>query len=116
MDGAEYRCDNLESTHRFPLVDGVPVLKLAGPETELIVSDVSLTSVVNVVCDAHNVPFDGETFDAVVAVAVLEHVADPQRCAQELHRVLKPRGVVFAVTPFMQQVHGGGYDFTRFTH
>jgi len=90
--------------------------QLAGSETELIVSDVSLTSVVNVVCDAHDIPFDDETFDAVVAIAVLEHVVDPQRCAQEMHRVLKPRGVVFAVTPFVQQVHGGRYDFTRFTH
>jgi hypothetical protein len=30
--------------------------------------------------------------------------------------VLKPRGLVYAETPFMQQVHGGAYDFTRFTH
>ena len=30
--------------------------------------------------------------------------------------MLKGRGVVYAETPFMQQVHMGPYDFTRFTH
>jgi hypothetical protein len=29
---------------------------------------------------------------------------------------LKPNGIVYAETPFMQQVHGGEYDFCRFTH
>jgi hypothetical protein len=33
----------------------------------------------------------------------------------EIHRVLRPDGLVFADTPFMQQVHEGAYDFTRFT-
>ena len=30
--------------------------------------------------------------------------------------VLKEGGVVYVETPFMQQVHAGRYDFTRFTH
>ena len=34
---------------------------------------------------------------------------------QEIHRVLKKEGLVYAETPFMQQVHGRQYDFTRFT-
>jgi hypothetical protein len=34
----------------------------------------------------------------------------------EAFRVLKKDGIVYAATPFMQQVHGGAYDFTRFTH
>ena len=33
----------------------------------------------------------------------------------EIHRVLRPGGVVYAETPFLQQVHEGAYDFTRFT-
>jgi SAM-dependent methyltransferase len=46
---------------------------------------------------------------------VLEHVVDPQTCVAEIHRVLRPDGLVYAETPFMQQVHGGAYDFVRFT-
>ena len=33
----------------------------------------------------------------------------------EIHRVLKPGGIVYAETPFMQTVHEAAYDFTRFT-
>ncbi len=35
--------------------------------------------------------------------------------AAEIHRVLRPGGIVYADTPFLQQVHEGAYDFTRFT-
>lgn len=47
--------------------------------------------------------------------AVLEHVLEPAKVVGEIWRVLAPGGVVYAETPFMQQVHEGPYDFTRFT-
>lgn len=79
-------------------------------------SDVAITKGVSLIADAHDLPFANNTFDLVVAVAVLEHVANPQRVVEEIWRVLKPRGYVYAVTPFLQPVHMGAYDFTRFTH
>jgi SAM-dependent methyltransferase len=82
---------------------------------ELIETDVYLGPRVAIVCDGHYLPFADETFDGVVVQAVLEHVLDPARVVSEIHRVLKPRGVVYAETPFMQQVHEGPYDFTRWT-
>jgi hypothetical protein len=33
----------------------------------------------------------------------------------EIHRVLGAGGIVYAETPFMQQVHEGAFDFARFT-
>lgn len=86
------------------------------PQIEVIESDVELGPRPAVLFDAHDIPFEDASFDGVIAQAVLEHVADPQRVVSELHRVLKPRGIVFAETPFMQQVHEGAYDFTRYTH
>ncbi|MBZ5511355.1 MAG: class I SAM-dependent methyltransferase [Acidobacteriia bacterium] len=82
----------------------------------VINSDVWPGAVVDIILDAHDIPFPSESFDCVVAQAVLEHVADPFRCVAEIHRVLKPDGIVYAETPFMQQVHGAEYDFCRFTH
>jgi SAM-dependent methyltransferase len=88
----------------------------ARPGFEFVAADVSHGPLTAVICDAHDIPFEDETFDGVIVQAVLEHVVDPHRCVTEIHRVLKPRGCVYAETPFMQQVHMGRYDFTRFTH
>ncbi len=82
----------------------------------LINVDPSPNSTASVFCDGHDLPFRDGSIDAVVAQAVLEHVADPWRCVEEIHRVLKPNGIVYAETPFMQQVHLQGFDFTRFSH
>jgi uncharacterized protein YbaR (Trm112 family)/SAM-dependent methyltransferase len=79
-------------------------------------TDISFGPRTALICDAHDIPFEDQVFDGVIAQAVLEHVADPYRCVAEIHRVLKRDGLVYAETPFIQQVHGGKYDFTRFTH
>lgn len=85
------------------------------PRMELVETDVSLAERTQLVCDCHDLPFRDATFDGVIVQAVLEHVLDPRRCVDEIERVLKPRGLVYADTPFMQQVHGREFDFTRFT-
>jgi len=86
------------------------------PAIDLVEGDVSFGPRTMMVFDAHDIPFEDGSFDGVIIQAVLEHVADPYRCSEEIHRVLKERGVVYAETPFIQQVHFGAYDFTRFTH
>jgi len=90
------------------------VLLTAG--IELVETDIAIGPRTQLIVDAHSIPFADGTFDAVIAQAVLEHVADPYGCVAEFHRVLKDDGFMYAETPFMQQVHGGAYDFTRFTH
>lgn len=42
---------------------------------------------------AEALPYPDHSFDVVVCVDVLEHVADPLRSLAEIHRVLKPGGV-----------------------
>jgi SAM-dependent methyltransferase len=78
-------------------------------------TDVSLAGRAAIVCDASDLPFADGSFDLVICIAVLEHVLEPQRCVDEIHRVLAEDGLVYVTTPFMQQVHMGEYDFTRFT-
>lgn len=76
--------------------------------------DIYMSSSVNVICDAHYLPLESESYDGVWIQAVLEHVIEPN-VVDEIFRVLKTSGLVYAETPFMQQVHEGAYDFTRFT-
>lgn len=83
--------------------------------SEWLETDVSLAGRAQLVCDASDLPFEDAQFDLVICIAVLEHVLEPQRCVDEIHRVLREDGLVYATTPFMQQVHMGEYDFTRFT-
>jgi SAM-dependent methyltransferase len=84
-------------------------------EVEAISLDLYASPNTTLVADGHRLPLVDGSVDAVWIQAVLEHVLDPSAVVAEIHRVLKPDGVVFADTPFMQQVHEGIYDFTRFT-
>lgn len=70
---------------------------------------------VSFVADAHHIPLPDGSVDGVVAQAVLEHVLEPERVVAEIWRVLRKGGLVYAETPFLQQVHEGAFDFTRFT-
>jgi SAM-dependent methyltransferase/uncharacterized protein YbaR (Trm112 family) len=88
---------------------------LSSPRITLLRSDVYFAPDVDMIADSHDLPFQTASFDAVVCQSVLEHVVDPCRCVNEIHRVLRPRGIVYAEIPFMQQVHAKAYDFTRFT-
>ncbi|MDD5108742.1 MAG: methyltransferase domain-containing protein [Candidatus Omnitrophica bacterium] len=83
---------------------------------QLIESDISFGPRTMLISDAHDIPFDDCSFDGVIIQAVLEHVIDPYLCVSEIFRVLKNDGLVYAETPFMQQVHGKQFDFTRFTY
>ncbi|MFH0298268.1 class I SAM-dependent methyltransferase [Bradyrhizobium sp. 31Argb] len=82
---------------------------------ELLGTDVFASPYTSLVADAHKLPFDDGVFDGVWIQAVLEHVLEPATVVAEIHRVLRPDGLVYAETPFMQQVHERAYDFSRFT-
>lgn len=85
------------------------------PAIDVIAFDVYSSPHVQFIADAHAIPFVSGVFDAVWIQAVLEHVLNPEQVVAEIHRVLCPDGLVYADTPFMQQVHEGPYDFFRFT-
>ena len=114
----------LLATNRRPVVlvigGGIPgrgaAEFLSNPEIEFVETDVCFGPRTRLICDSHDLPFPPHSFDGVVAQAVLEHVLDPVRCVEQIHKVLKPSGLVYAETAFMQQVHAREYDFTRFTH
>ncbi|MBI3668695.1 MAG: class I SAM-dependent methyltransferase [Acidobacteria bacterium] len=81
---------------------------------EFVETDICFGPRTRLVCDARDLPFADNSFDGVVIQAVLEYVADPERCVEEIYRVLKSEGIVYSEAPFMQQVHARS-DFTRFT-
>lgn len=82
---------------------------------QIVYTDIDIAADVDLFCDGHDLPFVDDVFDAVVTTAVLEHVMYPERVAAEIIRVLKVGGLLYSELPFMQQVHEGAYDFTRYT-
>lgn len=65
--------------------------------------------------DGEHLPFREAVFDGVLLDAVIEHLAHPQRVVAEVHRVLKPGGVVLAHVPFLYPFHAAPHDYQRYT-
>jgi SAM-dependent methyltransferase len=58
-------------------------------------------------------PFEDQSFDAVVMKDLLEHVSDPVSTVREARRVLKPGGRVFASSPDAQRWVWDDYTHRR---
>ncbi|KAM3098562.1 class I SAM-dependent methyltransferase [Phormidesmis sp. 146-35] len=65
--------------------------------------------------DGHALPFANDVFDVVFSQAVMEHMRDPYLAAREIARVLKPGGLVYVESAFMQPLHAVPYHFFNTT-
>ena len=70
---------------------------------------------VDVVADAHRLPYAANSVDVIYCEAVLEHLQDPLRAVREMHRVLSKNGQLFACTPFLQAYHGYPNHYQNFS-
>ncbi len=69
----------------------------------------------DVICDVASTPFADASVDCVVATGLLEHVPDDHAVLREIHRILKPGGIVHIEAPFLQQFHADPIDYRRYT-
>ncbi len=79
-------------------------------------SDVYWTPQTDVVCDSRQIPLDDGSVDIVLAEGVFEHVLRPADALAEIHRILKPDGLLLFTTPFLLGVHMETMDYQRWTH
>ena len=90
---------------------------LTASSTYLILDPVS-TYHPDIIGDVMALPMEAEQYEAVICLAVLEHVPRPWVAVGEMHRVLKPGGLLFAYVPFLSPYHAlTGYygDYFRYT-
>ncbi|MCS7192030.1 MAG: class I SAM-dependent methyltransferase [Armatimonadetes bacterium] len=76
--------------------------------------DIIFYPLVDVVGDAHALPFKTNSFDRVVVQEVLEHVRHPEKVLIEVKRVLKPKGRIYVEVPLIYPIHDK-VDYWRFT-
>jgi SAM-dependent methyltransferase len=62
--------------------------------------------------DAHELPFESNSFDVVVCFEVLEHLKDFRKALGEIRRVLRPSGRLIASIPYRKK--GGPGDTNPF--
>lgn len=63
----------------------------------------------DVLADAHRLPFRDGSVDAVVAISVLEHLRVPAVAMREIHRVLRPGGVLVGSVALVEPFHMDSY-------
>lgn len=82
-------------------------------ETYIALDVVPSEGVTDVVADGTALPFVEGAFDCVVAIEVMEHVADPVTLVHGAHRVLRPGGVLLLSVPFAFHQHADPEDYWR---
>lgn len=65
--------------------------------------------------DAAALPFLDRSFDTVMLLDVLEHVAEPEAALREAARVLADGGHLLVTIPFAYPLHDLPHDYQRFT-
>lgn len=75
--------------------------------------DIRRSAGVDVLGDAHKLPFRDASFDIVLSMQVLEHLRSPWLAASETARVLQPEGWFIGSVAFMKPYHGSYFHMSH---
>ena len=90
-------------------------LRLLFPGVEYVGADMREGPGVDRVLDLHDIDLPGETAACVLCLDTLEHVEYPRRAIEEIHRILRPNGILVLSSVFEFPIHGYPNDYWRFT-
>lgn len=77
--------------------------------------DIHMREGVDIVGDAHKLPFTDEEFDNILCTEVMEHLYSPYIAVNEMKRVLKKGGKLILTTRFIFPLHDVPGDYFRYT-
>jgi SAM-dependent methyltransferase len=71
---------------------------------------------IDIICDIVNMkPIPSESIGLVLNLESLEHLPYPQKAIDEIHRVLRPNGLLILTTVMHFKIHRAPKDYWRFT-
>jgi SAM-dependent methyltransferase len=71
---------------------------------------------IDLICDVANMePISSESIGLVLNLESLEHLPYPQKAIDEIHRVLRPDGLLILTTVMHFKIHRAPKDYWRFT-
>ena len=72
----------------------------------------------DIVGDIHSLPFVDNSQEAIVCLAILEHIENPFKASDEMYRILESGGYCFVYVPFLYYYHAEKTyykDYWRYT-
>ena len=70
---------------------------------------------IDIVASADAIPLPEASKDSILSTQMLEHVKYPEKCVQEMFRILKKGGHVVITAPQWNELHSEPVDFWRYT-
>lgn len=70
---------------------------------------------VDIVADIARTPLGDASIDYLIIDAVLEHVPEPHKVVDEIHRIMRPGGRIYCLTPFVYPYHGYPHNYFNFS-
>lgn len=86
-------------------------------DSKLVCADIEPGPGVDLVADAHDLHMiPSNTVDCVLCIGVLCVTRDPKQVMTEIHRILKPGGIVYVSVPFVFPYCADPEDYYRFSY
>ena len=95
--------------------EGFADLRPYFPGKKYIGADMSQGIGVDVILDLHNINLPSESVGTVISCDTFEHVEYPRKALSEIHRILKPNGVLILSSVMLFPIHAAPNDYWRFT-
>ena len=95
--------------------EGFADLRPFFPGMEYIGTDMREGPGVDIVLNLHDINLPADSVGTALCLETLEHVEYPHKALQEIHRILKPEGMVVISSTMFFPIHDFPFDYWRFT-
>jgi len=100
---------------QVPEQEGFADLRPLFPGKEYIGADIREGPGVDLILNVHYINLPSESAGTVLILDTLEHVEFPRKATEEVHRVLKPNGILIMSSVMNFPIHDYPHDYWRFT-